>query len=98
MLGALLTLGLALGRLVSVNQFSLHGMYEDGSRRTFLGASRPPEERHPSPFTGFDAADNMPMTRLAPLGRPLHVVNATLNLVDENTLATQERKLGHPSR
>jgi Patatin-like phospholipase len=92
LLGALLTLGLALGRLVSVNQFSLHGMYKDRLVRTFLGASRPPEKRHPSPFTGFDAADNLPMTRLAPLGRPLHVVNVTLNLVDENTLATQERK------
>jgi hypothetical protein len=90
--GGLLAAGLTLGRWVSVNQFSLHGMYRDRLVRTFVGASRRSGERHPSPFTGFDAADNLPLTRLAPLGRPLQVINATLNLVAENTLATQERK------
>ena len=90
--GGLFVLGVALGRVVSVNQFSLHGMYRDRLVRTFIGSSRQAEERRPSPFTGFDAQDDMRISCLAALGRPLHVVNTTLNLVAENTLATQERK------
>jgi hypothetical protein len=84
--------GLALGRLISVNDFSLHGMYRASLARTFLAVSREPSSRRPSLFTGFDAADDVPVHRLAAVGRPLHVMNATLNLVAENTLATQERK------
>jgi hypothetical protein len=91
-IGALLLLGLALGQVVSVNQFSLHGMYRDRLVRTFVGASRAREDRHPSPFTGFDVGDDLPLCSLATLGRPLHVINTTLNLVAENTLAAQERK------
>jgi hypothetical protein len=91
-IGGLFILGLALGQVVSVNQFSLHGMYRDRLVRTFVGASRPPEDRRPSPFTGFDARDDLPLSSLASLGRPLHVINTTLNLVAENTLAAQERK------
>ncbi len=90
--GGLFVLGVALGRVVSVNQFSLHGMYRDRLVRTFIGSSRQSQERRPSPFTGFDAQDDMRISCLAALGRPLHVVNTTLNLVAENTLATQERK------
>jgi hypothetical protein len=91
-LGALLLAGGILSRLVSVNDFSLHGMYRQRLTRTFLGASRPPAERRPNPFTGFDPHDDMPIHETAAAGRPLHVVNATLNLVAENTLALQERR------
>lgn len=85
-------LALALGRVVAVNRFSLHGMYRFRLVRTFLGASRPPEERRPSPFTGFDADDDLRMAELASLPRPLHVVNATLNTVDNTSLATADRQ------
>ena len=54
--------------------------------------SRAKEDRHPSAFTGFDAADDMPFERLRDVGRPLHVVNSTLNLVADNALAVAERK------
>jgi hypothetical protein len=91
-LGALLLAGAILSRLVSVNDFSLHGMYRQRLTRTFLGASRLPAERRPNPFTGFDPGDDMPIHEPAAAGRPLHVVNATLNLVAENTLALQERR------
>jgi hypothetical protein len=91
-LGALLLAGGILSRLVSVNDFSLHGMYRQRLTRTFLGASRLPAERRPNPFTGFDPGDDMPMHETAVTGRPLHVVNATLNLVAENTLALQDRR------
>jgi hypothetical protein len=88
----LLIVGVALGKLVSVNDFSLHGMYRKRLARTFLGASRGPETRRPNAFTGFDGADDLPIHEIADAGRPLHVLNATLNLVAENTLAMQERR------
>ncbi len=59
-------------------------MYRSRLVRTFLGVSRAKGERHPSAFTGFDAADDMPFERLRDVGRPLHVVNSTLNLVADN--------------
>ncbi len=85
-------LGLGLGRVIAVNRFSLHGMYRFRLVRTFLGASRSAAERHPSPFTGFDANDDLPMSELASLGRPFHVVNTTLNTVANTRLATAERQ------
>ncbi|HET7217110.1 MAG TPA: patatin-like phospholipase family protein [Vicinamibacterales bacterium] len=88
----LLAIGLGLGQVISINQFSLHGMYRNRLVRTFLGTSRTKEERHPSAFTGFDAQDDLPFADVSAMGRPLHVVNATLNLVDENRLAVAERK------
>jgi hypothetical protein len=89
---SLLVLGVVLGRVISINQFSLHGMYRSRLVRTFLGTSRPKGQRHPSPFTGFDAADDVTLDRLQPLGRPLHVVNTTLNLVSDSRLSEAERR------
>ena len=37
----LLAVGAGLGRVISINQFSLHGMYRSRLVRTFLGVSRP---------------------------------------------------------
>jgi hypothetical protein len=88
----LLAIGVGLGRVISINQFSLHGMYRNRLVRTFLGASRPREERRPSAFTGFDANDDVPLDRVQGAGRPLHIVNTTLNLVADNRLAVAERK------
>ena len=91
-LGSLLVVGFVLSRLISVNDFSLHGMYRKRLARTFLGASRAPDQRRPNPFTGFDDADDLPIHEAAAAGRPLHVVNATLNLVADDSLAMQERR------
>lgn len=79
---------LLLSRIIDANKFSLHAMYRSRLIRTFLGASN--EQRKPNPFTGFDPADNIPMSHLP--ARPLHVVNATLNLVRGENLAWQQRK------
>lgn len=79
---------LLLSRIIDANKFSLHAMYRSRLIRTFLGASN--EKRKPNPFTGFDPADNIPMSELP--ARPLHVVNATLNLVRTENLAWQQRK------
>jgi len=91
-LGVLLLAGLGLGRVVSVNRFSLHDMYRARLVRTFLGVSRRPDDRSPSRFTGFDAADDLPIEQLAANGRPLHIVNATLNLVGDRGLAVAQTK------
>ena len=89
---SLAALGLFMARYVPVNKFSLHGMYRARLIRAFPGASRPTATRAPNPFTGFDPGDNLAMAALRDIGRPLHVVNMTLNLVAEKNLATQFRK------
>jgi hypothetical protein len=91
-LGLLLFLGFAASRLVSVDTFSLHGMYRQRLTRTFLGASREPGSRRPNPFTGFDEGDDLPMADTASAGRPLQVVNATLNTLANTSLAREERR------
>lgn len=76
--------------LIGVNRFSMHALYRDRLIRAYLGASN--VDRAPNPFTGFDPRDNIPMSRLRKLSRPLHVVNMALNLVGGKDLAWQERK------
>jgi hypothetical protein len=89
LLAALLAIpAVVLSRFIDANKFSLHAMYRVRLIRTFLGASN--SHRKPHPFTGFDPDDNLPMAELP--SRPLHVVNATLNLVKGENLAWQQRK------
>jgi len=89
LLAALLAIpALVLSRFIDANKFSLHAMYRVRLIRTFLGASN--SRREPNPFTGFDSNDNLRMDELP--ARPLHVVNATLNLVKGDNLAWQQRK------
>ena len=91
-LGGLLLVGLAVGRVVSVNEFSLHDMSRARLVRTFLGVSRQSVDRTPNRFTGFDAKDDVAFAQLAANRRPLHVVNATLNLVADRRLAIVQTK------
>lgn len=96
LIGCLVVIGIAIGVAVDTNRFSLHAMYRSRLIRAYLGASRPPGERQPNPFTGFDEADNMPMgcvqsARNEQKG-PFHVINIALNLVAGRNLAWQERK------
>jgi hypothetical protein len=84
-----LVLGLGMGAFVPANRFSLHGMYRDRLIRTFLGASR--EDRDPNPFTGFDGGDDLRVHDLADV-RPLHVINATLNVVSSADVGQPEQQ------
>lgn len=91
-------LGVLASRIVNVNRFSLHGMYRNRLVRAYLGASNV-EQRTPDPFTGFALNDNFPLHQLCspPLApgsvvRPLSIINTTLNLVNGNKLAWQQRK------
>jgi hypothetical protein len=84
-----LGLSAVMARYVNINTFSLHGMYRDRIVRAYLGASN--VDRRPSPFTGFDRHDDVPVAQMAGT-RPFHIVNVTLNLVKPGRLAWQQRK------
>jgi len=75
----------------SVNVFSLHGMYRSRLIRAYLGASN--ESRTPDFFTNFDQDDNLPEAELPKdASAPLHIINATLNLVATTNTAWTQRK------
>ncbi len=89
LMAALFAVGVAMGRVVNVNRFSLQAMYRNRLMRAYLGASN--ENRQPNPFTGFDPDDNIPLADLAD-NRPFPVVNVACNLVGGDELAWQQRK------
>ncbi|HEX8379032.1 MAG TPA: hypothetical protein VF619_00625, partial [Allosphingosinicella sp.] len=92
-LGGLLLALAFLGRRIQVNRFSLNGLYRNRLARAFLGGAR--LKREPDPFTGFDAADNVRMHKLAtgPGAAVLYpVINVALNVTASEKLAWQERK------
>lgn len=91
--GGALAVLLVFGLRVDVNKFSLHNMYKTRLIRCYLGASNP--HRRAQPFTGFDDGDDIALSSLADgarVQRPLHIVNAALNLSQGKNLAWQERK------
>ncbi len=80
-----------VNRLVNINIFSLHGLYRERLMRAFLGASN--TARHPDNFIDFDSSDTLTMSDLAHTPHvPLHIVNATLNLVGTRLAAWRQRK------
>jgi hypothetical protein len=83
--------GLIVNWVVNINIFSLHGMYRMRLMRAFLGASN--TQRKPDAFTGFDERDTIYETEVpCGPGMPLHLINATVNLVGTRDLAWQQRK------
>ena len=83
---------------VNINEFSIHHAYRNRLVRCYLGASVP--DRKAQPFTAFSAADDLPLANLQiPLnsddpkdGRPLPILNTSLNVVRGRELAMQTRK------
>ncbi|MGC2247559.1 MAG: patatin-like phospholipase family protein [Terriglobales bacterium] len=83
---------------VNINEFSIHHAYRNRLVRCYLGASVPC--RSAQPFTGFSEADDLPLANLQiPLssrdpkdGRPLPILNTSLNVVRGKELALQTRK------
>ena len=88
---ALLGFSLLCNLFFNINTFSLHEMYRSRLMRAYLGASN--EFRNPDFFTNFDEDDNLKESELQ-LGReaPLHIINATLNLVATTNTAWTQRK------
>lgn len=87
----LLVFAILCNLFFSVNTFSLHEMYRSRLMRAYLGASN--EFRNPDFFTNFDEDDNLKESDLW-LGHeaPLHILNATLNLVATTDTAWTQRK------
>jgi patatin-like phospholipase len=83
---------------VNINEFSIHYLYRNRLVRCYLGASVP--YRNAQPFTGFSEADNFPLGKLqippdtqdSKDGRPLPILNTSLNVVRGKELALQSRK------
>ncbi len=84
-------LAIVINWAISINLFSLNGLYRMRLMRAFLGASN--SQRSADPFTGFDPRDTPWEIDLpeAP-GAPLHVINTTLNLVNTQDTAWRQRK------
>ena len=80
---------LFLVAFIDINLFSAHSFYRNRLARAFLGASR--DKRNPNPFTGFDPHDDLNLAELAGQ-RPIHLVNANLNLTGGQELAWQTRR------
>jgi len=92
-------LSILMSRLINLNKFSLHALYRNRLVRAYLGASN--SHRKANHFTGFDPADNIPLSTLRSEAshnetfsnqKPLHVINMALNLVAGKNLAWQQRK------
>jgi hypothetical protein len=91
----------AASYIISINRYSLHSIYRNRLVRAFLGASRDEDERDSTKnaFTDFDSRDSPLLQelwehRIEPRGahwKPLHIINAALNLVSSKKLAWQER-------
>ena len=86
-----LVVALIVNRAISINTFSLNGLYRMRLMRAFLAASY--SQRTPDKFTGFDPEDTPEEIHLAnTAGAPLHVINTTLNLVGTKDTAWRQRK------
>jgi hypothetical protein len=77
---------------VDVNQFSVHGLYRNRLVRCYLGATA--KERIAEPSTGFCEKDDFPLSSLndSKSGRPIPIINTSLNIVRGDDLALQTRK------
>lgn len=83
---------------VDINEFSIHYLYRNRLVRCYLGATV--KKRNAQPFTGFSERDNFPLGELIiPAGsnepkdgRPLPILNTSLNVVRGKELALQTRK------
>jgi hypothetical protein len=86
-----IVLAILINQAISINVFSLNGLYRMRLMRAFMGASN--TERQPDNFTGFDP-DDTPTEKDLPQapGAPLHVINTTLNLVGTKNTAWRQRK------
>jgi hypothetical protein len=82
-------LGALLSTRVKINLFSLHHFYRNRLTRCYLGATNP--QRKPHPLSGFDPADDLPMSDLRGQ-KPLHIVGTAINLNRGAELAWQNRR------
>jgi hypothetical protein len=88
--GFLAIVGFLLGQVIAVNRFSLHGMYR--SRLARRSSALAIHARAASePVHGVRRAGRSADERARSNARPFHIVNATINTVDDHRLANTER-------
>ncbi len=99
-----LILGVAMGAItaflswrVGVNEFSLHYFYRNRLVRAYLGATRSVRDREATynTFTGFDKADDIPISSLLTQRKyigPYPLINTALSATDVSSLDRQDRK------
>jgi hypothetical protein len=86
-----LFIGVTTFQHVNINRFSMHAVYRNRLTRAFLGSAR--NRREQDPFTGFDLADNTPLSALSETGNSLFpVINMTLNITAGTNMAWAERQ------
>jgi predicted acylesterase/phospholipase RssA len=91
---------LVLSWRVDINEFSVHHLYRNRLIRCYLGASAEHRDREAQPFTGFSESDDLFLAKLQVPpgsadpkdGRPLPILNTSLNVVRGKELALQTRK------
>ena len=91
----LLAAAFLLACRVDINTFSMNLLYRNRVVRCYLGAARLEAERHPNPFTGFDQADDLFLTKFAGspnYSGPYPILCAALNVTHGERLAWQERR------
>jgi hypothetical protein len=94
----LLAIAFFASYFININRFSLHDVYRLRLMREFLGASNREHELREDGWTGFTDSDDEDLKKLWKEGWEPYlypVMNATLNVVETNRLAWQERK-GEP--
>jgi hypothetical protein len=79
---------------IDINEFSFNAFYRNRLARCYLGAARPPADRKPHPFTGFDANDDLKLSDLLTNNDkpgPFHIINCALNLGGSHDLTLHTR-------
>ena len=76
---------------LDINIFSAHTMYKNRLVRAYLGASIVDRAKTADPFTAFNENDDLWLANLDKQ-RPIHIVNATLNMTGGDDLAWQTRR------
>lgn len=90
---SLFLLSVFAAKTINVNGFSLHATYRNRLIRAYLGASVR-RQRDRDWFTGFGRDDDLHLSQLQNglPQKPLHIINATLNMVCGDQLGWQDRK------
>jgi predicted acylesterase/phospholipase RssA len=100
--GGLFLFSLLLAFRIDINNFSMNVFYRNRIVRCYLGATRPEENRHANPFTGFDPQDDQLLKNFSSQATgpgsakkydgPYPLFCAALNVTHGERLAWQERK------
>jgi len=93
----LLTILCVLLSHFDINELSMNQFYRNRLMRCYLGASRPQNVRKPQAFTGFDFADDAPLSHFGTavagtFSGPFWIVNTALNTAKNPDLDVAERR------